>query len=478
MGDTASLRTVLSQTDMSQPAIQSSAAAMMKFYDKTAAPLAVSEWRSQLQSCRLDQLLPLLYVANEVLQISKRNRGPKFLEAFAEVLGSSLRFVCERDRSIVEKVRRTAKIWGDRQVYSTRFVGQLLGGLEDLRGSGGGGGSSSGGGGGPPPTSSAPSTASSASAAAASTLAKRSVTDDEDDKTAGAGPSASSGAAASAKNMDDDEDDDNQFSSPFGSGEGQSLLSIDISASAAAASGGGSAGAAGGSSSKRRRSSASTGADNGGASSSQKAKGSRPAKKKKVTKSTSAMVSLFESLTSLDDRYRSSCAILDSIEEAHLNDPDESLADVVGDELIDLNRGAAAAARTLKRQERALHGIATEKRLVEGEIATYIPWLRSALEADEEELAFCNKLENSLKSISIVHAEAKERREKQRVEEAKVRAQQEAERKMREDEEERKRSLEKAMKAPDQEDKPDMKWNPVTREYQYVGDVTEESWRD
>ena len=198
-----------------------------------------------------------------------------------------------------------------------------------------------------------------------------------------------------------------------------------------------------------------------------------------MTKSTSAMVSLVESLSSLDDRYRSSCAILDSIDEAHLNDdPDGSLADVVGDELIDLSRGAAAAARTLKRQERALHGIATEKRLVEGEIATYIPWLRAAVEADEEELAFCDKLQSSLESISIVHAEAKERRQKQKTEEAKVRAQQEAERKMREEEEERKRSLEKAMKAPDQEDKPNMKWNPVTREYQYVGDVTEESWRD
>ena len=471
MGDTANLRNLLSQTDMSQPAIQSSAAAMMKFYDKNAAPLAVSEWRSQLQSCRPDQLLPLLYVANEVLQTSKRNRGPKFLEAFAEVLGSSLRCICERDRSIVEKVRRTAKIWGDRQVYSPRFIGQLLGGLEDLRGGGGGtSGSSSG----PSPVATAPSTTSAPPAASASVgEKKRSVTDDEEDHS---DPSTSAAAAGTAINKTDvDHDgDDNEFSSPFGSGEGQSLLSIDISASAAAASGG----AGGGSSSKRRRSSASTGADNGGPSSSQKGKGSRPAKKKKVAKSTSAMVSLLESLTSLDDRYRSSCAILDSIDEAHLNDTEGSLADVVGDELIDLNRGAAAATRTLKRQERALHGIATEKRQVEGEIATYIPWLRAALEADEEELAFCDKLQNSLESISIVHAEAKERREKQRAEDAKVRAQQKAERKMREEEEERKRSLEKAMKAPDQEDKPNMKWNPVTREYQYVGDVTEESWRD
>ena len=109
MGDTASLRGALSQTDMSQPSIQASAAAMMKFYDKNAAPLAVSEWRSQLQTCRPDQLLPLLYVANEVLQISKRNRGPKFLEAFAEVLGSSLRCICEMARRRGRK--RTSRIW-------------------------------------------------------------------------------------------------------------------------------------------------------------------------------------------------------------------------------------------------------------------------------------------------------------------------------------------------------------------------------
>ena len=465
MGDTASLRGALSQTDMSQPSIQASAAAMMKFYDKNAAPLAVSEWRSQLQTCRPDQLLPLLYVANEVLQISKRNRGPKFLEAFAEVLGSSLRCICERDRKIVEKVRRTTKIWGDRQVYSPRFIGQLLGGLEDLRG--GGGGSD------PPPTASAPSASAVGTPAAdAAAEKKRSVTDDEDEHASDAAGASATNKMDADNDGDDDGDDDNEFSSPFGSGEGQSLLSIDITASAAAASGGGS-------SSKRRRSSTSTGASGGGAASSPKARAGRAAKKKKVAKSTSTMVSLLESLASLDDRYRSSCAILDSINEAHLNDADTgSLADVVGDELIDLNRGTAAAARTLKRQERALHAIANEKRLVEGEVAAYVPWLRDVLRADEEELAFCDKLQGSLERIGVVHAAAKERREAHRAEEAKNRAQEEAERKMREDEEERKRSLEKAMKAPAQEDTPNMKWNPVTREYQYVGDVTEESWRD
>ena len=63
---------------------------MVRQYDRGAAQ-AVNEWRSALQAARPDQLLPLLYVANEVLQTSKRNRGPRFLEAFAAVLGQSLR---------------------------------------------------------------------------------------------------------------------------------------------------------------------------------------------------------------------------------------------------------------------------------------------------------------------------------------------------------------------------------------------------
>ena len=134
MGDVRTLRTTLSNTDGTAPSIQSSAAAMMSMYDKSPS-LAVSEWRNVLQTCTDSQLLPLLYVANEVIQISKRNRGNKFLESFSPVLGGSLKVICERDPSVTEKVRRTAKIWGDRRIFSTRFVGELLGGIEEYRNS-------------------------------------------------------------------------------------------------------------------------------------------------------------------------------------------------------------------------------------------------------------------------------------------------------------------------------------------------------
>ncbi|CAB9505859.1 Regulation of nuclear pre-mRNA domain-containing protein 1A [Seminavis robusta] len=133
MADAGSLRSNLARVDATAPAIQSSAAQMMKHYDRSPG-VAVVEWRNALHNARRDQWLPLLYVANEVLQNSKRNRGNKFLEAFSPILGQSLIFVSQHsDAPAVEKIRRTVKIWGDRRVFSVRYVNELLKGLEPYR---------------------------------------------------------------------------------------------------------------------------------------------------------------------------------------------------------------------------------------------------------------------------------------------------------------------------------------------------------
>ena len=133
MADASTLRTLLRKTDASAPAIQATAGAMMKHYDRSAA-VAVTEWRNALHQSRPEQHLPLLYVANEVLQNSKRNRGNKFLEAFSPILGQALIFMSQNAPSAqVERVRRTVKIWGDRHVFSIRYVNELLSGLEPYR---------------------------------------------------------------------------------------------------------------------------------------------------------------------------------------------------------------------------------------------------------------------------------------------------------------------------------------------------------
>jgi hypothetical protein len=205
MSDAADLRATLLQTDTSAPAIQSSSRAMMRFYDRPGGTTtAVSEWRSALQSSSPSRHLPLLYVANEVLQTSKRNRGNKFLEAFSPVLGSSLIYMCGKDGSVTEKVRRTVKIWGDRRVFSTRYVSDVLSGLEQYRGGGGTGGS--------------------ASATSASLSAGKS-------SSASAQSNSKSPSVSVTTNSDGDDDDDGERDDMFG-GDGQKLLDVSIDATA------------------------------------------------------------------------------------------------------------------------------------------------------------------------------------------------------------------------------------------------------
>ena len=72
--------------------------------------------------------------------------------------------------------------------------------------------------------------------------------------------------------------------------------------------------------------------------------------------------------------------------------------------------------------------------------------------------------------------EAKKLRDERRSEEAQQRAEAEAIAKQEADEKERKRLLDDVTK--EAEAKPGMIWNPNLREYQYLHDHTEESWRD
>ena len=74
----------------------------------------------------------------------------------------------------------------------------------------------------------------------------------------------------------------------------------------------------------------------------------------------------------------------------------------------------------------------------------------------------------------IIGDAAKER-ERKRDNKAKLEAQQAAEARRKAEEEELKRSLETVMK---RDVKSGMVWNSTTREYQYLPDHTEESWRD
>ena len=135
----SSLTSILLDTNLTPQKIQRSS----RYIINGSVPLeSVTAWRRCLSTCNDDQLLPLLYVANETLQTiaRKKLRTKEFLEAFASVLNSSIKEICSRivasrslKNDLIEKVRRTIKIWGDRQVYSQRFVGEVLAVCEPFR---------------------------------------------------------------------------------------------------------------------------------------------------------------------------------------------------------------------------------------------------------------------------------------------------------------------------------------------------------
>ena len=363
MSDADNLRTTLLQTDMSAPTIQSSSRAMMRFYDKPGgATTAVSEWRSALQSSSTSQSLPLLYVANEVLQTSKRNRGNRYLEAFSPVLGSSLQFICARDRSVVEKVRRTVKIWGDRRVFSTRFVMDVLGGLDSYR--------------------------EGASAAAAAAPSSPAVV-----PTVSSNEQLKSPSIANS-NSDDDEDDD-----MFGGGDGQKLLDISIDAKALSAAKSSTDKPEFGAGAKRRRSKTKSPTE----ASSPAPRGSTSKKPKAL--SGQNFLDLFQSIVSLDEKYKSSIGVTESIPPSFLDDGSTDIDDLVGDELTDMYKKVSQLQRNVRRERRTMYSVAVQRRELEKEARRYVSWLKNLAKVDDDELEFCDKLEKKLDLIEVCHGE-------------------------------------------------------------------------
>lgn len=482
MNDKPTLSNILSKTDNSSNSIHSSAASMMRLYDKSPA-LAVSEWRNALQSCRNSQLLPLLYVANEVLQISKRNRGNRFLEEFSPVLKTTLQFICEKDRDVVEKVRRTTKIWGDRRVFSIRFVMELLSSLESFR----------------HPSSDI-------------TIHEKSIISDSSSKNVPSSTIDNLSKDIKYSNFNSNKENDcevvnninvnsPQSKSPSVDNSTSSILGVNnikinhievtksiakISSSDHETKTKSSFGY------KRRRSDVTISRSNNNyADDSYNLSNFSQEYYPETTKnqinshdntrpllSFTVLSDIFDQMAELDRQFLSVQSILSSMDFfIESNNEKDDVMEKVGDELIELNQDVKTSIKAVRDQKFKLHFIATRKRLLEDEIRRYRPWLENSLKVDEEELVSCKELSRKLELIEVIHADAKKSRENRLEKEANERALSEAVARKQADDEELKRSLENTMKN-DNVPKEGMVWNKQLREYQYLPDATEESWRD
>ncbi|KAK5649068.1 hypothetical protein RI129_003960 [Pyrocoelia pectoralis] len=84
----------------------------------------VSAWLNVLKRVKIEHRLTLFYLANDVIQYSKR-RNYDFVESWGTTLQKATTMV--RDEKIKNKVLRIFKIWEERGIYGEEFIADLCG---------------------------------------------------------------------------------------------------------------------------------------------------------------------------------------------------------------------------------------------------------------------------------------------------------------------------------------------------------------
>ncbi len=483
------LRERLRTVDESAPSIQGAANAMMKHYDRSTTSIAVNEWRNALFSATsFQQYLPLLYVANEVLQNSKRNRGNKFLESFSPILLQSLIYMVQQIHQqqqqqsaipMVERIRRVIKIWADRRVFSTRFVNEVLTGLEPYRT-------------GQQP-SAAPSTRAPPEEASFSppvdTTRDRPNDDDHhpstnlDDSLQTTvshedilGILEAHGRETSSRRPDDDDDDDDLFADDnndpgdllIGDDLEQHLsLSIDVNVTDAVAK---IAQARRNSrANKRRRSSTGSGGK------SERRGSSHLTNHAKSSLSNFNFLEIWNQLVENQQKYDMALNTIQQIQAHTASVSEEESSNLVGDELQQAVQQNETDMKRLVEQRRILHGLANERYLLGLEATRYIPWLEGAIQQDTDDIQFSTTLEEKIRQCMPIFPQLQATRNTIRQEEQRS-GEIQAEQFRRQREAEENEKFKRDILARQTEAKPGMVWNPTTREYQALN--TDESWRD
>ncbi|KAF5283881.1 hypothetical protein FQA39_LY04701 [Lamprigera yunnana] len=84
----------------------------------------VSSWLNVLKRVKLEQRVTLFYLANDVIQYSKR-RNYDFVESWGTTLQKATTMV--RDEKVKRKILRIFKIWEERGIYGEEFITDLSG---------------------------------------------------------------------------------------------------------------------------------------------------------------------------------------------------------------------------------------------------------------------------------------------------------------------------------------------------------------
>ncbi|CAH2292173.1 Hypothetical predicted protein [Pelobates cultripes] len=113
----------LSELSNSQQSVQT--LSLWLIHHRKHAANIVSVWHRELRRAKSSRKLTFLYLANDVIQNSKR-KGPEFAREFENVLVDAVLHVSsEADDGCRKPLERLLHIWQERSVYSPEFVQQL-----------------------------------------------------------------------------------------------------------------------------------------------------------------------------------------------------------------------------------------------------------------------------------------------------------------------------------------------------------------
>jgi regulator of Ty1 transposition protein 103 len=97
-------------------------------YHRKRYKQSVELWQRELQRAPPSRQLLFLYVANDVMQ-SSRKRGPEFIKEFGRVIPDAVRLVYSAASSpndeLAKKVTRLLSIWDERKVFPSSFIKQI-----------------------------------------------------------------------------------------------------------------------------------------------------------------------------------------------------------------------------------------------------------------------------------------------------------------------------------------------------------------
>ncbi|TSK31342.1 Regulation of nuclear pre-mRNA domain-containing protein 1A [Bagarius yarrelli] len=119
----AALEKKLAELSNSQQSVQT--LSLWLIHHRKHSKTIVKVWNNELQKAQVSRKLTFLYLANDVIQNSKR-KGPEFTQDFAPVIVDAFKHVSsEGEEGCKKHLERVLSIWQERAVYENNLLDRL-----------------------------------------------------------------------------------------------------------------------------------------------------------------------------------------------------------------------------------------------------------------------------------------------------------------------------------------------------------------